>query len=101
MTRECFVKPEQHAHPAPDSRLQQPLTAYLLRTLRARSQVSIELDIADCVSEEAVALFRPDLIVAHCRDVYPGTSEVSPTHTVNCHLMAKTGAFACLDSDDS
>ncbi len=27
-------------------------------------QVSIELDIADCVSEEAVALFRPDLIVA-------------------------------------
>ena len=39
--------------------------------------------------------------MTHCRDVYPGTSEVSPTHTVNCHLMAKTGAFACLDSDDS
>ncbi len=29
--------------------------------------------------------------MAHCRDVYPATSEVSPTHTVNCHLMARTG----------
>ena len=64
MTRECFVKPEQHAHPAPDSRLQQPLTAYLLRTLRARSQVSIELAwpveegcfVPELQAEDALAL---------------------------------------------
>lgn len=41
------------------------LTQRLFVELRARGhEVSIELDIADSVSEEAVALFRPDLIVA-------------------------------------
>ncbi|HJU71905.1 MAG TPA: enoyl-CoA hydratase-related protein [Paucimonas sp.] len=41
------------------------LTQRLFVELRARGhEVSIELDIADSVSEEAVALFKPDLIVA-------------------------------------
>lgn len=41
------------------------LTQRLLVELRGRGHgVSLELDIADSVSEEAVALFRPDLIVA-------------------------------------
>ncbi len=41
------------------------LTQRLFVELRARGhEVSIELDIADSVSEEAVAMFRPDLIVA-------------------------------------
>ncbi|OWW21088.1 hydrogenase maturation protein [Noviherbaspirillum denitrificans] len=41
------------------------LTQRLFVELRARGhEVSVELDIADSVSEEAVALYRPDLIVA-------------------------------------
>lgn len=41
------------------------LTQRLFVELRARGHdVSVELDIADSVSEEAVTLFRPDLIVA-------------------------------------
>jgi putative two-component system protein, hydrogenase maturation factor HypX/HoxX len=41
------------------------LTQRLFVALRARGhQVSIELDIADSVSEEAVTLFQPDLIIA-------------------------------------
>ena len=41
------------------------LTQRLFVELRARGhEVSLELDIADSVSEEAVALFQPDLIVA-------------------------------------
>jgi putative two-component system hydrogenase maturation factor HypX/HoxX len=41
------------------------LTQRLFVELRARGhQVTVEFDIADSVAEEAVALFRPDLIVA-------------------------------------
>ena len=41
------------------------LTQQLFLALRTGGhQVSIELDIADSVSEEAVALFKPDLIIA-------------------------------------
>ena len=41
------------------------LTQRLYCELTARGhQVSIEFDIADSVAEEAVALFKPDLIVA-------------------------------------
>ena len=41
------------------------LTQRLLVTLRQRGhEVSVELDIADGVTEEAVALFRPDLVLA-------------------------------------
>ncbi|HJV86655.1 MAG TPA: enoyl-CoA hydratase-related protein [Noviherbaspirillum sp.] len=41
------------------------LTQRLFVELRARGhEVSIELDIADSVSEEAVAMYRPDLIIA-------------------------------------
>ncbi|WP_292938294.1 hydrogenase maturation protein [Noviherbaspirillum sp.] len=41
------------------------LTQRLFVELRARGhEVSIELDIADSVSEEAVAMYKPDLIVA-------------------------------------
>jgi putative two-component system hydrogenase maturation factor HypX/HoxX len=41
------------------------LTQRLYVELRARGhEVSVEFDIADSVTEEAVALFRPDLIVA-------------------------------------
>ncbi|MBL8401351.1 MAG: hypothetical protein JNL00_09980, partial [Candidatus Accumulibacter sp.] len=41
------------------------LSQRLYSELRARGhQLSIEYDIADVVAEEAVALFRPELIVA-------------------------------------
>ena len=40
------------------------LTQRLFALLRAANEVSLELDIADAVTEEAVALFDPDLVLA-------------------------------------
>ncbi|MDA0191175.1 MAG: formyltransferase family protein, partial [Proteobacteria bacterium] len=40
------------------------LTQRLYAELTARGHLAIEYDIADSVAEEAVALFRPELIVA-------------------------------------
>ena len=41
------------------------LSQRLFGLLRAQGhEVSVELDIADSVTEEAVALFRPDLVLA-------------------------------------
>ncbi len=51
------------------------LTQRLYSELTARGhRVSVEFDIADSVAEEAVALFRPDLIVApYLRRAIPGS----------------------------
>ncbi len=70
---DCLSAPTARERPEPPGHLRILLLCHSFNSLSQRlfsalvtegHQVSVELDISDAVTEEAVALFRPDLLIA-------------------------------------